>query len=297
MTEPNEKFSPFDAPIKGSRKIGQDQKVPVEEINSNEFSEQKQQPPPQQPPQEDVGQDHTTATPPKDAPEFQIPKFDDVPEADMGSFGSEEATVEEGGEDAEKGGTTDVPESFSTEFSEYTAKWLVDIYFRLFIAGIKEYAKIDRTEVLKAVNEGYIDSKFIKFIDEANENVDSNVEISESEKEFIIEPLKYFLEIKKIQLKPEYMVLISLVIVSGSIFMNAQDLKSQNREVLDKIIEESRNIREKKPSSQPRPSTEPPPEPAAEDVQEFTEEKATGTDDGSAGGGAGTISDVVFTED
>ena len=294
MTEPNEKFSPFDAPIKGSRKISSDQKVPVEEISSNEFSEQKQ-PPPQQP-QEDVGQDHTQKAPPQDAPEFEIPKFDDVPEADMGSFGAEEATVDEEGDEGEKSGSTEMPESFSSEFSEYTAKWLVDIYFRLFIAGIKEYAKIDRTEALKAVNEGYIDSKFIKFIDEANENVDSNVSISDDEKNFIIEPLKYFLEIKKIQLRPEYMVLISLVIVSGSIFMNAQDLKKQNREVLDKIIEESRNIRENKPPSQPK-QPDPSPEPEPEDVQEFTEEKATGTDDGSAGGGAGTISDVVFTED
>jgi len=290
VMESNEKFSPFDAPIKGSRKISPDQSVPVEEIGSDEFQQPKTAPP--SPSQEDIGRDPTQKAPPQDAPEFQIPKFDDVPEADMGSFGQEEATIDEGGEEGEASGTTEMPEGFSEEFSEYTAKWLVDIYFRLFIAGIKEYAKIDRTEVLKAVNEGYIDSKFLKFIDEANENVDSNVSISEDEKDFIIEPLKYFLKIKKIQLRPEYMVLISLVIVSGSIFMNAQDLKSQNREVLDKIIEESRKIRNKTPSSQPKPpeaSAEPPPE----DVEEFTETQATGTE----GGGAGTIEDVVFTED
>lgn len=230
MTETGKEFSPFNAPVQGSKKVPEVENVSFEEISESEVTGE---PPPIQEP------------PPQDAPEFNIPEYDDVPEmeGDFGGDFEEQVDDSSGDSSSASGEGTEVPEEFSKEFAEYTAKWFVDIYFKLFIAGIKEYAKIDRTEVMKAINQGIIHPSYLRFVDEANENVDSNVHVSEDEKEFITEPLKYLLEVKKFQMKPEYMVLTSLAIVSGSIFMNAQDLKKQNRELLDRMIQETDNLR------------------------------------------------------
>lgn len=239
-------FSPFDAPLKGSKKIVD---VPYEEIHET-------------PPADPGASTFSSTPPPQDAPEFEVPNYDDVPTADMGDFDNFGETPSSGG----MGGSDDTippPDGFNKEFSTYTAKWLVDIYFKLLLTGITEYAKIDRREIQKAVHDGLIDERFLKFVDEANANVDNELTISDEEKEFIIEPLQFLLEQKKIQFKPEYMVLASLVIVSGSLFMNAQDIKNQNAMVLDKIVEESRNIRQNK--KEPTPTEEPKPTASMED--------------------------------
>lgn len=238
-------FSPFDAPLQGSKKIVD---VPYEEIHDT-------------PPSQAGGSTFSSEPSPKDAPPFEVPNYDDVPTADMGDFGGGIDGDTSSGDDD----TIAPPDGFNKEFSQYTAKWLVDIYFKLFLTGVKEYAKIDRREVQKAVHDGLIDERFLKFVDEANDNVENELNISDEEKEFIIEPLQFLLDQKKIQFKPEYMVLASLVIVSGSVFMNAQDIKNQNAMVIDKIVEESKNIRQDKtPKSQPE-KEEPTPTASMED--------------------------------
>lgn len=244
MAEENEGFSPFSAPLREKKK----DEVKFEEIPESELHEG-----------ETGGEGKKNPNNPQDAPEFIPPVFDDIPSADFGEEGEE---GEENEEEEEESHETEVPDAFSEEFSEYTAKWLVDIYFRLFLAGVKQYCKIDRSEVLKAINEGYIHPKFLKFVDEANDNVDDNIKITDDEKNFIIEPLKYFMKIKKIKLKPEYMVLTSLVMVSGSIFMNSMDLKEQNRTILDKIMKESSDI--KRAEEKERTKSEP------QNVESFT---------------------------
>ena len=238
-------FSPFDAPLRGSKKVVD---VPYEEIVDA-------------PPASPGGSTFSSEPPPTDAPTFEVPNYDDVPTADMGDFGG----FDEGGATDTKDETIAPPDGFNKEFSEYTAKWLVDIYFRLFLTGVKEYAKIDRREVVNAVHSGLIDERFLKFVDEANANVDNELSISDEEKEFIIEPLQFLLDQKKIQFKPEYMVLASLVIVSGSIFMNAQDIKTQNAMVIDKIVEESKNIRTTKSSEKKQKTDEATPTASMED--------------------------------
>ncbi len=75
--------------------------------------------------------------------------------------------------------------------------------------------------------------------------------MSESEKKFVIEPLKYFMEVKKIQLKPEWMFLTSLLVVSGSLFMSAMDVKKQGKTILDRIIKESADIKAQNQYAQP----------------------------------------------
>lgn len=195
---------------------------------------------------------------PKDAPTFEIPKFDEVPNADInsGGFGGGDPLAPGGASSGGGGGKgpgnggsgsasdgTKVDNGFAKEFSEYTAKWLVDIFFRLLIKGFQQYAKIDKAEILKAVNDGFIDPRFIKFVDEANSNVEKSINVSEEEKKFVIEPLKYFLEVKKIQLKPEWMFITGLLMVGGGLFIRAMDAKNENKVMLDKIIKESAEIR------------------------------------------------------
>ena len=149
-----------------------------------------------------------------------------------------------GGGGGNKADSSTVDSGFAKEFSEYTAKWLVDIFFRLLIAGFQQYAKIDKVEIIKAVDDGYIDARFLKFVDEANDNVEKSINVTDDEKKFVIEPLKYFLEVKKIQLKPEWMFITGLLMVGGGMFIKAMDIKNQNKAMLDKIIKESAAIRE-----------------------------------------------------
>jgi len=234
-------FSPFEAPVK-------EPKVNKTETSGGIKME----------PITDAELDGKKADIPKDAPTFEIPKFDEIPNAPLGSggFGAGDpmapgASNSGGGGGAGNGsgsGTasdgTKVDSGFAKEFSEYTAKWLVDIFFRLLIAGFQQYAKIDKVEIIKAVNDGHIDARFLKFVDEANDNVDKSINVSDDEKKFVIEPLKYFLEVKKIQLKPEWMFITGLLMVGGGLFIKAMDIKNQNKVMLDKIIKESANIRE-----------------------------------------------------
>lgn len=240
MVDPvNDEYSPFDAPVKGptvTKPTETSGGIKMETITDAELDGKK-------------------ADIPKDAPTFDIPKFDDIPNAPLGSmtgdpFAPGNGNNNGGGKGPGNGGTgtasdgTKVENGFAKEFSEYTAKWLVDIFFRLLIAGFRQYAKIDKSEVQRAITEGHIDGRFIKFVDEANENVDKKINVTDDEKKFVIEPLKYFLEVKKIQLKPEWMFITGLLMVGGGLFIKAMDVKKQNKAILDQMIKESATLRE-----------------------------------------------------
>lgn len=228
----NMEFSPFTAPKKEAKGPQMAEGMKVETITDAQLDGNA-----------------SSGTPfddaPKDAPEFKLPNFDDTPKADFpppGGGNSGGGNSGGGSGSAPNEGSKMDPE-FAKGLSEYTAKWLVDIYFRLLIMGLTSYAKINKTEVVQGVRDGLIDSKFLKYVDEANKNVDKGITVSEDEKNFIIEPLKYFLEVKKVQVKPEYMFLGSLVMVSGQMFFRANEIKKDNKDILDRIINESAKSR------------------------------------------------------
>ena len=237
----NTEYSPFDAPVKEPKTLKTETSggIKMEPITDAEL-------------------DGKRADAPKDAPTFEIPQFDEIPNAEFGKggFGAGDpmapgagpsngaGTGTGGGGGGNKADSSTVDSGFAKEFSEYTAKWLVDIFFRLLIAGFQQYAKIDKVEIIKAVDDGYIDARFLKFVDEANDNVEKSINVTDDEKKFVIEPLKYFLEVKKIQLKPEWMFITGLLMVGGGMFIKAMDIKNQNKAMLDKIIKESAAIRE-----------------------------------------------------
>jgi len=228
-----EEFSPFDAPVKEPSTLKTDPSgIKIEKITDAEL---------------DGGKAKVDV--PKDAPVFEIPKFDEIPNIDGGGFAGGDpfapgGSSNSGGGNVNSGGggkaeETKIDSAFAKEFSDYTAKWMVDIFFRLVLAAFRQYAKIDKSEVIKAVEQGYIDERFLKFIDEANDNVDKTINVTEDEKKFVIEPLKYFLEVKKVQLKPEWMFLVGLLMVTGGLFIKVMEAKKENNSFLDRIIKES----------------------------------------------------------
>jgi hypothetical protein len=244
MTDIDNGYSPFDAPVrepKTTKPTETSGGIKMEQITDAELDGNKNI--------NDI---------PGDAPTFEIPKFDEIPNmpgtgpgdpfapGGSGSGGGKSGGGSNGGggNDSGGGGGTKLNDGFAKEFSEYTAKWLIDIFFRLLIAGFTQYAKIDRTEILRAVNDGFIDQKFLKFVDEANDNVDKTINVTDDEKKFVIEPLKYFLEAKKIQLKPEWMFITGLLMVGGGLFIKSMDVKNQNKALLDRVIKESAKMRE-----------------------------------------------------
>ena len=244
-------YSPFDAPVKEPATLKKQETsggVKMEQITEAELSGGGKK-----------------IDEPLDAPTFEIPTFDEIPPAGGGGggFGAGDPFAPGSANDTSSGGGnkggggggnsssegTKVDNGFAKEFSEYSAKWLVDIFFKLLIAGFVQYAKIDKIEVIKAVNEGQIDGSFLKFVDEANDNVTKSINVTDDEKKFVIEPLKYFLEVKKVQLKPEWMFITGLLMVGGGLFIKAQDVKNENKALLDKIIRESQRIREENAAS------------------------------------------------
>ncbi len=231
----NENFSPFDQPKKEARVPGMTDNtgMKIEHINDDHIDGPKPG-------------GAAPATPfddgPKDAPVFTVPNFDQVPNAEIppstggGNSGG-------GGGSSTSGSGTKMDPEFTKGLSEFTAKWLVDMYFKLLIMGLVSYAKINKTEVMAGVKEGYIEEKFVKYVEQCNKNVESGITVTDEEKNFIVEPLKYFLEVKKVNIKPEYMFLGGLVMVSGQVFFRANEIKKQNKEILDRIIAESAAIR------------------------------------------------------
>ena len=235
-------YSPFDAPVKEPSTLKSETSggIKMEKITDAELDGGKK----------DI---------PGDAPTFEIPKFDEIPNSDFGAgdpFAPGSGNGNNGGGKSGSGsgnggggnsdGGTKLDSGFAKEFSEYTAKWLIDMFFRLLIKAFVSYAKIDRTEVLKAINEGSIDAEFLKYVDQANDDVERKIYVTEDEKKFVIEPLKYFLEVKKVQLKPEYMFFVGLVMVGGGLFLRAQECKNSSKEILDQIIKESQKRQEEK---------------------------------------------------
>lgn len=218
-------FSPFDSPVTDTKK----QDIKIEKIEEAEI----------------MGESTSTTQKetPKDAPEFNPPDFDSVDDggdfADFSDGGGIPGEKGSGGETEE----VEVPSGFSKEFTDYSAKWLVDIYFKLFIGGLKAYCKIDKSEIQRGINSGLIHPKFVKYVDDANDKIDNGIDVSEQEKDFIIEPLKFYMESKKIQMKPEYMVLGSFIMVSAGLFMSAMDMRKQNQLIVEQIIMESEKIR------------------------------------------------------
>jgi hypothetical protein len=235
----NDDFSPFDAPVKEPNTLKTDPSgIKIEKITDAELDGNKGK-----------------VDMPKDAPVFEIPKFDEIPNIDgggnsfsgdpfaPGSSNNNSGNSNSGGGGQSKAEEVKIDNAFAKEFSDYTAKWMVDIFFRLVLAAFRQYAKIDKSEVLKAIEQGHIDERFLKFIDEANDNVDKSINVTEDEKKFVIEPLKYFLEVKKVQLKPEWMFLVGLLMVTGGLFIKVMDIKKDNKALLDKIIRESQSIK------------------------------------------------------
>lgn len=230
MQDPME-FSPFDAPVKDVKPNSGG--VKIEQITDAELDGKKT----------DI---------PKDAPEFVIPDFDSIPNAETGSKGpdpfapgsADDPFTPPGGKGGSGGsGGTNIDPGFQKEFTEYTAKFLIDIFFRLLVAGLCQFAKIDRKEILVAIDEGHIDPKFLQFVDEANVNVEREISVSEDEKRFIIEPLKYFMEVKKVQLSPGTMVGLAFLMVTAKMGIKAWEVKQQNKAILDRIIKESSEIK------------------------------------------------------
>ena len=233
-------FSPFDAPVKEPHSGKTDPSgIKMEKITDAELD----------------GKKGGSFDAPKDAPVFEIPQFDEIPEGKFnGGFngdpfapggdngGGNKNTNKDGG----NGESTKVDSAFAKEFSDYTAKWLVDIFFRLVLAAFRKFAQIDKSEIVKAIEQGFIDERFLKFIDEANDNVEKSINVTDDEKKFVIEPLKYFLEVKKVQLKPEWMFLVGLLMVTGGLFIKAMDIKKDNKALIDKIIKESADIKSQK---------------------------------------------------
>ena len=263
-------FSPFDAPVKETNTNKTSDGIKIEQISDAELGGR---------PGGDIPKPKDN---PNDVPEFKIPNFDDVPFSDLGGQGGTGNPFSEqpsGGNQSSGTTSAQVPDDFAKEFSEYTAKWLVDIFFRLLITGVRQYAKIDKTEILNAVNKGLIDSRFVKFVDEANDNVDKNIKVTDDEKAFVIEPLKYFIQVKKVELKPEWMFVTSLLMVSGNVVLQAVDLKKQNKQLIDQIINESQKIREDMNSgvngARPKPNSTKTKkeEEAPQDVEYFTSSK------------------------
>lgn len=180
---------------------------------------------------------------PKDAPVFNIPNFDQVPNAEIPPSAGGGGSSSGGGGSSTNSGTTKADPEFTKGLSEFTAKWLVDMYFKLLILGLGKWVKLDKGEIMAEVRAGNIDEKFVKYVDQTNKGVDSNLVVTEDEKKFIIGPLQYFLEAKKVNIKPEYMFLGGLVMVSGKMAMKANEIRKENKEILEKIIAESAAIR------------------------------------------------------
>ncbi len=232
-----QEFSPFEAPVKDVKSPANSAGMKMEEITDQDL-------------------DGTKNTAPNDAPEFVIPdNLDSIPNAermgpraDPNAPGTAEATgagtnstgAQGGGG---SGGTTKMDDGFRREFGEYTAKWLIDMFFRLVLLAVRTYAKIDRSEIMLAIDQGHIDNRFLAYVDEANKNVETKLDVSETEKKFVIEPLKYFIEVKNIQMSPAFMVAGSLLMVIVTLAIRAYDVKKENKRILDRIIKESASIR------------------------------------------------------
>jgi hypothetical protein len=216
---------------------------------------------------------------PMDAPIFTPPNFADVPNAEIPA--DNPLSDDTGGGGGSGGGTTKVPDGFGKEFADYTAQWLVDIFFKIFLQAVRTYCKIDKTEVLRAVNQGHIHPRFVGFIDKLNKKVDAEIDVTDEEKDFVIGPLKQFMVIKKIEVKPEWMMLGSLAMVAVSIGMRAHDLKNQNAEILQNILRESAEIKRGGGGSAAGSVTDIPTEPdsppgaAGINVEDFTKSAET----------------------
>lgn len=242
MTDLNDSdnFSPFDQPKKEARVPGMTDNtgMKIERINDSDLDgANKANPAPGSTPFDDT---------PKDAPVFEIPTFDKVPNAEIPPAAGGGGGSSSGGGGSSTGqGSTKMDPDFAKGLSEFTAKWLVDMYFKLLILGLGKWVKLDKSEIMAEVKAGNIDEKFIKYVDQCNKSVDTNLTVSEDEKKFIIEPLKYYLEVKKVNIKPEYMFLGGLLMISAKVGMKANDIRKENKEILEKIIAESAAIRAK----------------------------------------------------
>src|SRR5258708_104186 len=118
MVDADQQFSPFDAPMREPNKpkpVETSGGIPLEKITDAELDGKR-----------DI---------PKDAPTFEIPKFDEVPNMPGGmpagdpfapgsgnsGMGGGKGTGSGSGNQAGDG--TKVDSGFAKEFSEYTAKW------------------------------------------------------------------------------------------------------------------------------------------------------------------------------
>lgn len=313
-------FSPFDAPVKDTgvkpRPQVDNNGLKIEQITDAELDgKQPGQNPfgPTNPNQPNQGGGFgfgggagTNLDMPKDAPEFIIPNYDEIP---TGGFGNptDPKIPGSGGGGAGGGGTNNpgagtqngnanikVDDNFSKEWAEYTAKWLIDIFFTLLVMGLQRFAMIDRSEFIGAVNSGLIDKKYLRYMEEANENTKSKIFVTDDEKAMVVEPLKKMMEVKKISVKPEYMVFGSLAMVGISVGMRAMDIKKANTELLDRMIRESAEDRAANAGRGKRSSNNPNRYEDNPEEQSFTEEHAS--PGFTVVKGEGTNEDVLIPE-
>src|SRR5690242_10022737 len=135
-------FSPFDAPKKEVQNPTTDNDgVKLERVDDTYLDGNKGQVPPPQG-SGNPSQPFTQPIPegPKDAPEFTIPKFDQVPNSEIPNITDQppgSGNSGSGNKGTGSGDGTKVEPEFAKEFGEFAAKWIVDIYFRFLIMGIQ----------------------------------------------------------------------------------------------------------------------------------------------------------------
>lgn len=158
-------------------------------------------------------------------------------EGESDGIGTDSSSADSSSSEGTETGMTD-------EFSDHTAKWLVDVYAQTFCMFMRNYAKIDKKTVYEAILAGYLDERFLDLIEDENAKVDSRIKMTDEQKKFIISPMKNFVQVNKIKVPTGLQIIIGLGVVSGTIFMSANDLRKSNEFLLQKIMQESQRIRE-----------------------------------------------------
>ncbi len=231
----NPSFSPFDPPVKEVKKpVTDNTGMKYENISDKELDGNK-----------GGGNnifDNKGTDIPKDAPEFTVPDFDKVPNSEIPPL--TDSPKPGSGGSGSKTESTKIPDDFQKEFTGFMAKWLVDLYFKIGIIAIKSYTKVDKSEFRKLVDNDEMDPKFERAVDEHNRKLENQEWVTEDEKKFIIEPLKYFIEVKGIKMKPEYMFLGGLVVVSAAVGFRAYECKKDTKDLIERMLKDSAKTRE-----------------------------------------------------
>lgn len=174
----------------------------------------------------------STPPPPQQS---SIPNMSFIDDDEDDPTGFEEE--QQGGEQSESGGNFDMPDEEAKESAEMIAELVLDLYQNELPKLLHKTSKIPVQNIQVAEALGRVGQGTTQLIEDLNKRNKEQLKVPNEHRKMIKKPLVKVLTARGISVSPEAGLIIALIISAMSLFMSWREIKTQNDNLINSILE------------------------------------------------------------